>query len=79
MVKLTYAQLQALSDVFKGGAYEVLLEQVESVRLSTGETLSGGNGLLVATVYFDDQRDGRYESKYLLGSALTGGKALHLA
>ena len=78
MIKLTYAQLQALSEVFKGGAYEVLLEQVDSVNLGNGETLTGGNGLLVATVFFDDQRDGKYEIKYLIGSAVSGGRALKL-
>ena len=78
MIKLTINQLNALSEVMeRGHPYEVLLEQVDSVRLNSGETLTGGN-LLVATMLYDDQRDGQFSLKFLIGSALTGGKALQI-
>lgn len=78
MIKLKMEHLTALSEIMqRGRPYEVLLEQVDSVRLGSGETLSG-NSMLVATLFFDDQRDGQYQLKYLIGSALTGGKALQI-
>lgn len=79
MIELTFQHLTALGDIVRSDyrPYKITLENVGTVNLVGGETLLGDK-LLVATLYFDDQRDGKYESRYLLGSALTGGTALRL-
>lgn len=79
MIELTWRHLEALSEAVndKYRPYKIALENVSSITTPSGETLLGEN-LLVATFFFDDQRDGEYQSRYLLSSSFTGGKALAL-
>ena len=81
MIMLTPAGLRALSEVANAsggyGPHKIGLEEVSTVNLLGGETMLG-EGLLVVTLFYDDQRDGEYHTRYLIGSSLTGGKALQL-
>lgn len=79
-VTVSRTALSAIQDIMKTdgnyGPYKVGIKNVDSVTLMGGETLLG-EGLLMVTCYYDDQREGEYQTRYLVGSSLTG-KALQL-
>jgi hypothetical protein len=81
LVEITWRDLDQIQKLIhpNNRPYKIKIENISSVTLQSGETVGSSTGLTVVTLSYDDQRDGEYQSRYLVGSMYTGGAAIPLA